>query len=244
MWQNRRLNTWFKSRIISGHVDMWARKHTASWHVPSCARWKISRCVWRVWGLDMGDVFSQKTSSYDNKDHRQRAKLCQGCLKQLGPGSGLALCWDAYVTDLSGGFGKMRWSWFGTIWQIGDLREPRMQVQPPGPAAGCKNSSRVKKNPFCNWTSFGSGTNGFWPLMTEHLVFFFIRLLCPYAKRYNWCYLPRFSLSVQRSSSLERKRFNMEMFFTSFYASIDRKLNIVLTSTICDLFHHSEFMEI
>jgi len=34
--------------------------------------------------------------------------------------------------------------WSGTIWQIGDLGEPRIQVQPPGPTAGCKSSSRVK----------------------------------------------------------------------------------------------------
>ncbi len=80
--------------------------------------------------------------------------------------------------------------WSGTIWQIGDLGEPRIQVQTPGPTAGCKSSSRVKTF-FCNWASFGSGTNWFWPLMAKHLVFLIIRLLCPYAKRYNWSFLPQ-----------------------------------------------------
>lgn len=40
--------------------------------------------------------------------------------------------------------GRPGFVWSGTIWQIGDLGEPRIQVQPPGPTAGCKSSSRVK----------------------------------------------------------------------------------------------------
>ncbi len=128
--------------------------------------------------------------------------------------------------------------WSGTIWQIGDLGEPRIQVQPPGPTAGCKSSSRVK-------TFFVIGR-----LLALAQTGSDLWWLSIWSSSSLGCsvHMPRdiigpFLLSpawAERSLSLERICFTMERFFTSSSASTTpSKLCNCVDKHICNLLHHS-----